>query len=442
MRAMPIGTRTGFTRTLLIVVAGSVLLLLVTDSGWSGYVATGGVFVVAIVQHAVLSSMASRRIREIIRREDPDAPDAVGEVAAAVRERIAEERLGAERQNADIRTALQSGSVAVFVTDRRGVVLNAVGSGVFTPDGDPPSVSVPSLVRMFESVLEDGLARTELVSGHQGTVVQWTAVKLDDEAVGSVVTDVTEVQRVQAMRTNFVTDASHELKTPVATIRTSAEALQLALERGDARAVGFARRLEEQAVRLGRIVNDLLDLSRLEGELPVLEPLDLGDLVEREVAAVRAEAADAGIGVHVDLSTVRILGCERDVGLAVRNLLTNAVRYSPEGGEVAVTLRAERDEAVVAVVDSGIGIDPADQERVFERFFRADSARSRSTGGTGLGLSIVRHVMSQHGGTAAVESTPGLGSTFSLRFPVERDPAGSPRPTPAPALQEHAPTNP
>lgn len=399
--------------------AGALLLLVATGSDWPGFVAVGAVFVVAVAQHAILASTATRQVRETIRSEDPDAPRQSGEVAAAVRERIRTERRDAEHQNADVRAALSSAQVGVVVTDGSGRVLNTVGATAgLVPTGATPTVEHPILRRMFADVLDSGAPRSELVSmERRNAVMQWTAVPLDRDAVGAVVTDVTEVQRVQAMRRHFVADASHELKTPIAAIQAAAEALQTALGLDEERVRLFARRLEEQAIRLGRIVNDLLDLSRLEADVPEMAPFDLADLLSVEFASIGPEAEAEGIALEREVGPAEIVGNRNDVGLAIRNLLTNAVRYSERGGVVSVVLAAEAGEVVLTVEDSGIGIPASEQDRVFERFYRVDGARSRATGGTGLGLSIVRHVMLNHGGTATVDSTPGVGSTFTLRFP-------------------------
>lgn len=419
-KAMIDSSPSRFTRVLLMVAAGAVLLLIGTGSGWAGYVAVGLVFGVAVIQHAILTSLATRRISETIRREDPDLPTEMSEVAAAVRARISAERLDAERQNSDIRAALESAAVGVIVADREGRILNTVGATAgLVPPGPEARVKNPKLRRLFSDVLADGEPRIELVPmGASHAVMQWTAVPLDHEAVGAVVIDVTEVQRVQAMRRHFVTDASHELKTPIAAIQAAAEALQTALAIDEERSRLFARRLQEQAVRLGRIVNDLLDLSRLEGDVPEMKRFDLSEVVAAEVAGLTREFEEKGIRLQTDLEQFEIVGGAEDAALAVRNLLTNAIRYTEPDGAVEVRLTGSPGEVTLVVTDSGIGIAASDQERIFERFFRVDGARSRATGGTGLGLSIVRHVMANHGGSVEVSSISGRGSTFTLRFPV------------------------
>jgi signal transduction histidine kinase len=404
---------------LFAVTAAAVVMLVVSGASWPGYLAVVIVAVASVLQHSTLGADAVRRVTEIIAEEDPDAPTEAGEVAEAVRERIIAERRSAERRNADLRAALLASGVGVVVADRDGRVLNAVGATTeLLPAGAGGSIKNPALLRLFASALDGGEPAMEIaVMGVRNRVMQWIAVPLDAAEVGAVVTDVTEMQRVQNMRRNFVTDASHELKTPIAAIQAAAEVLQATIGTDEARSLLFARRLEEQAIRLGRIVNDLLDLSRLESDSPEMELFDLTAAVSGEVALAHSEADEADIELSLELEDVRIVGNRADVGLAVRNLITNAIRYTPAGGNVDVSLRVTDQHAVVEVTDSGIGIAASDQERVFERFFRVDSARSRATGGTGLGLSIVRHVMHHHGGRAEVESVSGHGSTFRLHFP-------------------------
>lgn len=408
-----------FVRTVTAVTLVAVVVLAWSGSPWPAYAAVALVAGAAVLTHRTLSASDARRVAELVATEDPDAPEGRGVLAEAVRERIAAERRGGERRSSDLRAALLASGVGVVVAGRDGRVRDAMGATTeLVPQDGAREVRHPALLRLFAAALDEGGPATEtIVLGIRNRVMQWVAVPLGDGAVGAVVTDVTEMQRVQAMRRNFVTDASHELKTPVAAIQAAAEVLQSAIGGDEERSLGFARRLEEQAIRLGRIVNDLLDLSRLESDSPEMEAFDLASVVGAEVAGARDEAEDRGVGLRSDLASAHVVGSPSDVGLAVRNLLTNAIRYTPAGGEVTVVLRVADDEAIVEVVDTGIGIAASDQERVFERFFRVDGARSRATGGTGLGLSIVRHVMQHHGGRAEVESVSGSGSTFRLLFP-------------------------
>jgi two-component system, OmpR family, phosphate regulon sensor histidine kinase PhoR len=242
-----------------------------------------------------------------------------------------------------------------------------------------------------------------------------------DERVLLLVVDITERERTDSIRRDFVANASHELKTPVSTIIASSEALQIALERHDDSASGFATRIEHSARQLDRLVADLLDLSRLEKDQPELAPLRIDHLVRDEVERIRADAEAKGLSVELSLKAVTAMANHRDIAIGTRNLLDNAVRYTPEGGSLTVIVSRDGWEAVISVTDTGEGIPTRDTERVFERFYRVDSARSRATGGTGLGLSIVKHVAESHGGSVSVESELGVGSTFTIRLPIDEE---------------------
>ncbi|MGH8870391.1 MAG: ATP-binding protein [Acidimicrobiia bacterium] len=240
----------------------------------------------------------------------------------------------------------------------------------------------------------------------------------DDQRVLLVVVDVTERERAASVRRDFVANASHELKTPVSAIIASSEALQIAVERGDGSAVRFGAQIEAAARQLDRIIADLLDLSRLEREQPELDPLSLDHLVREELERARPVAEDRGITLMVDVTPMRVAGSRRDVAIAIRNLLDNAMRHTPAGGSIGAALTAVDGDAVLRVVDTGEGIPTRDLERVFERFYRVDDARARATGGTGLGLAIVKHIVESHGGSVGVESELGVGSTFTVHLPL------------------------
>lgn len=239
-----------------------------------------------------------------------------------------------------------------------------------------------------------------------------------DRRVLLAISDITETSRLDSMRRDFVSSASHELKTPVAAILASAEALQLALARDPASARRFGEQIERLARQLAKLVGDLLDLSRLEASDPEREMIRLDQVAEEEAGRFRAAAQSAGLTLTTSAASVSVSGSRRDLGLAIRNLLDNAVRHTPKGGTIDLRLRSDNGDAVVEVIDTGEGIPRRDLARVFERFYRVDTARARATGGTGLGLAIVRHVAEGHGGTVQVESELGRGSTFRLRIPL------------------------
>lgn len=260
-------------------------------------------------------------------------------------------------------------------------------------------------------ILDHGSPRRRL----RGVATPFT----DDDRVLLLVVDITERERTDSIRRDFVANASHELKTPVSTIIASSEALQIALDRGDPSALGFADRIAGSARQLDRLVGDLLDLSRLEKDKPELAPVRLDHLVRDEVERMREEAEIKGVDVEVTTEVVTAMLNHRDVATAVRNVLDNAVRYTPEGGSIVVNVTRDDGIATVTVADTGEGIPTRDIGRVFERFYRVDSARSRATGGTGLGLSIVKHVAESHRGSVALDSELGVGSTFTMRLPVD-----------------------
>jgi signal transduction histidine kinase len=246
-----------------------------------------------------------------------------------------------------------------------------------------------------------------------------------DGSVLLIVSDVTSQRRLDAVRRDFVANASHELKTPAATIRAAAETLADAAA-GDPEAVPrFARQLEKEALRLTRIVADLLDLSRLETDEPVTEDVRLDALVREECQRFGDAATDASLDLVVETpDPAPVLGSPRDLALLTRNLIDNAIRYTGVGGTVTVEVRLIDDAVTLVVRDTGVGIPSRDVPRIFERFYRVDRARSRETGGTGLGLAIVKHVADNHGARIEVQSELGAGTTVTVRFPSGEAAAG------------------
>ena len=260
--------------------------------------------------------------------------------------------------------------------------------------------------------------------GRAPAVYRARLAPVGDGSVAVLLEDVTEASRLEDVRRDFVANVSHELKTPVGAISLLSEALEDAAD--DPIAVRrFASRTRREVHRLGALVQDLVALSRLEGAEPLPEPerVRLDRVVAEAVDRVRTTAQSRGISlVRSGERGLQVDGVEAQLSTAVGNLLENAVNYSPDGARVVVGARIVQESGgatiEVSVTDDGIGIAPRDVERVFERFYRADPARSRATGGTGLGLAIVKHVAANHGGTVAVRSTEGFGSTFTLRLPA------------------------
>ncbi len=246
-------------------------------------------------------------------------------------------------------------------------------------------------------------------------------VSLVGEETLVVVVDRTRERRIEDLRRDFVVNASHELKTPVTAIQTLAEALEVTLRSEPRRAAPLAKRLTGEAERLARLVTELLDLRRLEERGPLERvPVDLAEAVRRAVAAALPQAEARGIAVVVDVpDAARIAGVPADIEAVVANLVSNGLKYNRDGGTLEVRVAPRDGAQVLTVRDTGIGIPQQDLSRVFERFYRIDTARSRETGGTGLGLSIVRHAVERHGGSVRAESLLGEGTTFTVVLPID-----------------------
>lgn len=234
------------------------------------------------------------------------------------------------------------------------------------------------------------------------------------------VDDQSEHARMEATRRDFVANVSHELKTPVGAMGVLSEALLASTD--DAPTVArFAEMMVTESKRLANMVGELIELSRLQGAepLPDLDAVDVDTVVAEALSRHKVAADNADIAITTDAPTgYRVYGDQRLLVTAIANLVSNAIAYSPEGSQVSISRRRRGDFVEIAITDRGIGIARADQERVFERFFRVDQARSRATGGTGLGLAIVKHVAANHNGTIRLWSQPGTGSTFTLSIPA------------------------
>jgi two-component system, OmpR family, sensor histidine kinase SenX3 len=287
-------------------------------------------------------------------------------------------------------------------------------------------VVVEDLHRLARAARRDGEARHAVVDtrGRLGrepiAVSAQVAPLVDSGYVALLLDDVTEGRRLEAVRRDFVANVSHELKTPVGALTLLAEAVQDAAD--DPEAIRrFAGRMQHEGTRLGRLVAELIELSRLQGAEPLPSPavVDVDEIVAEAVDRTRLAAESAGIAVvSGGQSRLRVRGNEGQLVTALVNLVDNAIAYSPAGTRVAVGTRRRDGYVEISVSDQGIGVAERDLERVFERFYRSDPARSRATGGTGLGLAIVKHIATNHGGGVSVWSVEGSGSTFTLRLPV------------------------
>ena len=234
------------------------------------------------------------------------------------------------------------------------------------------------------------------------------------------VDDQSEHARMEATRRDFVANVSHELKTPVGAMGVLAEALLASADDPD-NVRRFAEKMVAESNRLANMVGELIDLSRLQGgeRLPDLDAVDVDTVVSEALSRYKVAADNADIAITTDAPTgYRVMGDGSLLVTAIANLVSNAIAYSPNGSSVSVSRRRRGPNVEIAVTDRGIGIAREDQERVFERFFRVDKARSRATGGTGLGLAIVKHVAANHNGSIRLWSQPGTGSTFTLSIPA------------------------
>ena len=249
-----------------------------------------------------------------------------------------------------------------------------------------------------------------------------TSAKLEDGRILFVIQDETERKRVESIRRDFVANASHELKTPVAGIMATAETVQRAIDDDLDHARRFASNLVREARRLSALVQDLLDLARLEWGQGEPARLRLAPVLAEEIDALRQRIEAKQLRLEVDLDEeVVVVGVQEDLALMFRNLLENALVYTAEGS-IRVSLSDTGEDLELEVSDTGPGIPSTDLERIFERFYRVDKARSRDTGGTGLGLAIVRHVAESHGGVVEVSSELGSWSRFTVRLPRPANP--------------------
>jgi two-component system phosphate regulon sensor histidine kinase PhoR len=339
--------------------------------------------------------------------------------------------------------------------DRAGQILDALDDGVLLLDGagrllvaNPAARSWFGLADTFRpglpaqrvlgvpqvSALAEQAARAgrpvagtlTLVFPEPRTLAMRATPLADRGPTGRIVVtlvDITQRRRLEVLRRDFVANASHELKTPVAAVRALAETLLTALPDDPGAGLRFAERIGREAERLDVLVRDLLDLSRVDRGALDVEPVDLVGLVKEIVGGYADRAEERRIKLSTELqSGVAIRGDRAQLGLLLSNLVDNALRYTPGKGSVRVRLEAVEGRAVVQVRDTGEGIPAAELPRVFERFYRVDKARTRQTGGTGLGLAIVRHVAEAHGGTVQVDSELARGTTFTVTLPLAGPP--------------------
>ena len=363
------------------------------------------VAVVAFVVSTVMARRAAARLRAGLAREVESAEAARAESAADA---------------ARLVRALDVIPQGVVLWDDEGreVLRNGVAA-TFSGARHAEALVEQAIRNQLEGALQGSPSRRTLdLFGPPARLLAISAMGVDGGAI-AVIEDVSERRRIDAVRRDFVANISHELKTPVGALGLLAETI--ADEPDAAVSSRLAERMTVEAFRVARIIDDLLDLSRIEAEeIPEREPVGVADLVAAATDRVRGLAQSRRIAIDATGVVRRhvVLGDRRQLVSALGNLLENACKYSEDGSSVEVRTRADGTWVEVEVRDHGVGIPSRDLERVFERFYRVDRARSRETGGTGLGLAIVRHVAGNHGGDVRVESHEGEGSTFTLRLPA------------------------
>jgi two-component system phosphate regulon sensor histidine kinase PhoR len=362
--------------------------------------------------------------------------------AAASEVQVRTARLDQDRQQLLIVLGAMAEAVIAVDPRRRLLFANASANRLFGLDASSVGRLVPELIRspQVQEAVEATL-RLAIPTAYDGEIVlpardsagrsnsRFLSVRGNplpgSPSTGAVLVfhDVTELRRLERMRQDFVANASHELKTPLSSIKAYTETLMdwaLYDETVNAR---FLKRIDEQVERLNQLILDLLSLARIESGQELFEhgPLYLVPVLELCIEAHRGRAAAKDLNLTFDPGGLdeetMVLADEEAIRQIVDNLVDNAIKYTPEGGSVSVTCHSDQNSASIEVADTGIGIPRHDLPRVFERFYRVDKARSRELGGTGLGLSIVKHLMSSIGGQIDVTSRVGSGSRFTVHLP-------------------------
>jgi two-component system phosphate regulon sensor histidine kinase PhoR len=382
---------------------------------------------------AVTAAVAARRTRDLARaraaiarlRAEDDRRNAADALARAELEDLAEVLgSGVMRLDAALRIGAAN-SVAHALLGRSAGTL--VGRSVMEAFLDP---SVESMAR---AALDSGSAAGELrPADPDGPALVIRVRRTASGGLWLVIDDVSELRRLQRIRAEFIDNLSHELRTPLSTVSLLSETLSREADgAGDAIPPKMRERIAKIEVETGHLVqmvNEILDLSRIEsgGTLDLVEDLDIGRLAADSAERLRLFAERQGVSLRVDTDSdlPLVRGDGTRLGQVVVNLVHNAVKFSPDGGEILVRARAVGREVVTSVQDHGVGIPRLAQARVFERFYKVDRARLRAEagGGTGLGLAIARHVIEQHGGRIWLESVEGQGSTFSFALPIPAEP--------------------
>ena len=369
------------------------------------------------------------RVSSSATAEVADLSDAFNAMAASLQGTIS--RLAEERQK--LESLLASSADAVVAVDREGLITftNAAAEAVFRTSRTE-AVGKPFLHLVRDHELNELASRCVKLAerglrviayGPEQRWLQASAVPIEgggDWAGLIILHDLSEVRRLDTVRRDFITNVSHELRTPLAGIKASAETLKEGALHDPEAAAEFVRHIENETDRLAQMVEELLELSRIEsGAAPLrMGVVTVGPLIERCVQRFAPQAERAGLHLSaepIEDEGLAVQGDDDRLGQALANLLHNAIKFTPAGGQITVSAVAHNGEVAIAVRDTGIGIAAGDRSRIFERFYKAADARGRP--GSGLGLAIVKHIVQAHGGRATVESQPGQGSTFTVLLP-------------------------
>ena len=327
-------------------------------------------------------------------------------------------------QSFDLLQAIDAESIVVTASDQVIYYSEKVSNLNLIKDERIQNKELSNLVR---AVRRSGAAQDATMALPRGPVGAGTHDLLvrvstigDAGLIAILIFDDSEMRRLDFIRRDFVANISHELKTPIGALSILSEAVLEAAKDPEA-VVRFAGRMQAEAKRLSDLVQEIINLSRLQDDDPLKngKAIELSQVIGEAVEQSRLNAEKRKITLLAETGVdAKTFGDRNQITMAIHNLIENAINYSPDSTRVAITLKISNGLAEVAVSDQGIGIPEKDLERIFERFYRVDAARSRLTGGTGLGLSIVKHIATNHGGDVSLWSVEGAGSTFTLRFPL------------------------
>ena len=382
----------------------------------------------AVILSAVLARGMAKKIVRPLNALDLDNPlenDAYEELTPLLsrihqqRQQIAGQLRDLQKKTDEFEQVTRHMREGLILLDDGGEILsiNPAARRIFGGEGP---LERGTLAQTIQGAQETGHSQTRMERGGREFQLDISRIASEDAAAGTVLLafDVTEQAAAERSRREFTANVSHELKTPLQSILGSAELLQNGLVRPED-VPQFSGLIHREAARLVALVEDIIHLSQQDEGVPLpREPVDLLELAEQTAAGLEDQAARKGVRLTVTGEHVQVLGAAGFLHEMVYNLCDNAIKYNVEGGSVDVCVWEERGQAQVRVQDTGIGIPPEDQDRVFQRFFRVDKSRSKASGGTGLGLSIVKHIVQYHGGTLSLESTPGAGTAVTVTLPL------------------------